>query len=71
MTTGVDVVLIDLQKVTFMDSSGLGGLISAQRIVQTANAQLFVCSVNNQVNMLFELTRINQLFEIFAEREEF
>ena len=71
MTTGVDVVLIDLQDITFIDSSGLGGLISAQRIVQTANSQLFLCSVNNQAKMLFELTKMNQIFKIFVDREEF
>lgn len=71
MTTGVDVVLIDLQDITFIDSSGLGGLISAQRIVQTANSKLFLCSVNNQAKMLFELTKMNQIFEIFANQEEF
>lgn len=71
MTTGVDIVLIDLQEVTFIDSSGLGGLISAQRIVQTANSKLFLCSINNQAKMLFELTKMNQLFEIFTNQEEF
>ena len=71
MTTGVDVVLIDLQNITFIDSSGLGGLISAQRIVQTANSKLFLCSVNNQAKMLFELTKMNQIFKIFADQEEF
>lgn len=71
VTTGIDIVLIDLQNVTFMDSSGLGGLISVQRIVQTANGKLFICSVNNQAKMLFELTKMDRVFQIFANREEF
>lgn len=71
MTTGVDIVLIDLQNVTFIDSSGLGGLISAQRIVQTAHSKLFLCSVNNQAKMLFELTKMDLLFEFFANQDEF
>ena len=71
MTTGADIVLIDLKQVTFMDSSGLGGLISAERIVRTANGKLFLCSINDQAKMLFELTKMNRLFEVFADREEF
>lgn len=71
VTTGVDIVLIDLQKVTFMDSSGLGGLISAERIVRTANGKLFLCSINDQAKMLFELTKMNRVFEVFANQEEF
>ena len=71
VNTGVDIVLIDLQDVTFMDSSGLGALIAAQRIVRAANSKLFICSVNEQVKMLFELNKMNRLFEIFADQEEF
>lgn len=71
VNTGVDIVLIDLQDVTFMDSSGLGALIAAQRIVRAANSKLFICSVNDQVKMLFELNKMNRLFEIFADQEEF
>ena len=71
VTTGVDIVLIDLQNVTFMDSAGLGGLISAERIVRTANAQLFLCSINDQAKMLFELTKMNRVFEVFDNQEEF
>lgn len=71
VNTGVDIVLIDLQNVTFMDSSGLGALIAAQRIVRAANCKLFICSVNDQVKMLFEMNKMNRLFEIFADREDF
>ena len=71
VTTGVDIVLIDLQDVTFIDSSGLGGLISAQRIVKAANSKLFLCSINNQVRMLFEMTKMHQVFEIFTDQEKF
>lgn len=71
VASGADTVLIDLQDVTFMDSSGLSSLISAQRIVRTAGGKLFLCSINDQAQMLFELTKMNRVFEIFADREEF
>ena len=71
VTTGINIVLLDLENVTFIDSSGLGALISAQRIARMANCKLFICSINNQVQMLFELNRMERLFEIFADRDEF
>lgn len=71
VNNGVNIVLIDLQNVTFMDSSGLGALIAAQRIVKTANCQLFLCSIADQVKMLFEMNKLSRLFEIFADKEEF
>lgn len=71
VASGADIVLIDLQDVTFMDSSGLSSLISAQRMVRTAGGKLFLCSINDQAKMLFELTKMNRVFEMFADREEF
>lgn len=71
VTRGADIVLIDLQDVKFIDSSGLGALVSAMKMVRTAGGKLFVCSINDQVKMVFELTRMERVFEIFADRDEF
>lgn len=71
VATGVDIVLIDLQDVNFIDSSGLGGLVSAMKMVRAAGGKLFVCSINDQVKMIFELTRMDRVFDKFADRDEF
>lgn len=68
---GADIVLVDFQDVTFMNSSGLGVLISTLRVVQAGGNQLFICSLNEQVKMIFELTKMNCVFKTFANREEF
>lgn len=69
--SNVDIVLIDFQDVTFMDSSGLGALVLALKTVRAAGGKLFVCSVNEQIKMLFELTSMDRVFDIFPSREEF
>lgn len=71
MATGADIVLIDLQSVNFIDSSGLGSLVSAMKTVRSAGSRLFICSVNDQVRMLFELTKMERVFETFSDRQEF
>ena len=63
---GADVVLIDFQDVTFMDSSGLGALVLALKTVRAAGSQLVVCSINEQIRILFELTSMDRVFEIFS-----
>jgi anti-anti-sigma factor len=68
---GSDIVLIDFQDVTFMDSSGLGALVLALKTVRAAGCQLFVCSINEQIRILFELTSMDRVFEIFPNREAF
>lgn len=71
VATGVDIVLVDLQDVKFIDSSGLGALVSAMKMVRSAGGKLFVCSINDQVKMIFELTRMDRVFDKFADRDEF
>ncbi|MBD2742549.1 STAS domain-containing protein [Coleofasciculus sp. FACHB-1120] len=68
---GGNIVLIDFKDVTFMDSSGLGALVLALKTVRAAGGKLFICSINEQVRMLFELTSMDRVFEIFPNREEF
>lgn len=68
---GADIILVDFQDVTFMNSSGLGALVSAMRMVQSAGGKLFICSVNDQVKMILELTKMNRVFKPFDNRDEF
>ena len=67
----VDILLIDMSKVTFIDSSGLGALVAAMQSVRNAKRELFICSINAQVKMLFELTKIDRVLNILSDREEF
>lgn len=68
---GTNIVLIDFQDVTFMDSSGLGALVLALKTVRAAGGKLFICSINEQIRMLFELTSMDRVFQIFPNRDEF
>jgi anti-sigma B factor antagonist len=67
---GVSLIIIDLKEVTFMDSSGLGALVLSLKTVRSAGAQLFLCSINEQIKMLFELTNMDRVFEIFPNLAE-
>lgn len=69
--TKADIVLINFKDVTFMDSSGLGAVVLAIKTVQAAGMEIYVCSLNNQLNMLFELSGLNKVIEIFSDEEEF
>ncbi|MBW4611805.1 MAG: STAS domain-containing protein [Desmonostoc vinosum HA7617-LM4] len=65
------IVLVDFQNVTFMDSSGLGALVLAFKTLRAANIKLVVCSINEQVRILLELTNMDKVFEIFPSQEAF
>ncbi|MBW4617021.1 MAG: STAS domain-containing protein [Desmonostoc vinosum HA7617-LM4] len=68
---GADILLIDFKEVKFIDSSGLGALVRTMQIVKNADSNLFLCSVNDQVRMLFELTKLDRIFLTFADQDEF
>ena len=68
---GADIVLVDLKDVTFVDSSGLGALVSALKTVRSSGGKLCICSINEQVRMLFELTSMDRVFEVFKSQQDF
>ncbi|MEH1865192.1 MAG: STAS domain-containing protein [Nostoc sp.] len=71
LLAGADILLLDMKEVKFIDSSGLGALVSAMQMTRNANTKLFVCSISDQVRMLFELTKMDRIFKTFADQDEF
>jgi anti-sigma B factor antagonist len=67
----VSIILIDFKDVKFMDSSGLGALILSLKTVRSSGIKMVLCSINDQIRMLFELTSMDRVFEIYPSREEF
>ncbi len=64
-------VLVDCQNLSFMDSSGLSALVLASQKMREVNSQLSICSINQQIEMLFELSSMEDIFEVFPSPTEF
>jgi anti-sigma B factor antagonist len=64
-------LLVDLENVSFMDSSGLGALVSALKTIRSVNGELAVCALSEQVKMLFDLTSMSKIFTIYSNQAEF
>jgi anti-sigma B factor antagonist len=71
LNEGAKIILVDFSDVTFMDSSGLGALVLALKTIRGAGLKMFICSINEQVKMLFELTSMDRVFEILTDQQEF
>lgn len=63
-------LIIDLGKVRFIDSSGLGALVSGFKNASARDGNLKLCCLQPQVQSMFELTRLHRVFEIFTNQEE-
>jgi len=58
-------IFLDLSDVPYMDSAGLGSLVSACVSRQKAGRRVVLSGLNERVLKLFEITRIEPLFLIF------
>lgn len=63
-------VLVNLEKVDFMDSSGLGTLIALLKRVSERGGDLKICGMSKKVRMVFEITRAYKVFEIVDTVDE-
>jgi len=58
-------VLVDLEQVESLDSAGLMTLVYGLRLSQTLGRRFGLCSVSPSIRIIFELTQLDQVFEIF------
>ena len=63
-------VLLDMSRLTFIDSSGLGALLSCLRTMTVKKGQLKLFAMAKPVQALFELVRMHRIFSIYNTREE-
>lgn len=72
VTTGQhSVLLVDMQQVEFLDSAGLMALINVFRLAQNIGRRLSFCSVAPSVKIIFELTQLDRVFDIFDHKDSF
>lgn len=62
--------VLDMNNVTFLDSSGLGALLSVVRIMHGKEGRIKLCNVNPPVQVLFRMVRLGDLVEITDSRED-
>ena len=61
--------VLNLAGVEFLDSSGLGALVSILKALG-GNGAMAVCCAQGAVLALFKLTRMDKVFTLFATRTE-
>ena len=61
--------LIDLSRVDFVDSAGLGSLLSCLKRAKTNNGNLKLFGLTKSVRALFELMRMQKIFSIYDSKE--
>jgi anti-sigma B factor antagonist len=57
-------LLIDFSRTGYIDSSGLGALVSISKRIREAGGELRLSGLNEDLRSLFELTKLDTLFAI-------
>jgi len=70
VANGVKKVVIDLGKVTWMNSTGLGALMSALTTVKNADGELKIARATDKVKSLFMVTKLITIFDSYESVEK-
>jgi len=62
--------VIDFAKTGYIDSSGLGVLVSLSKKIREQGGELRLSSLNEDLRTLFELTKLDTLFRIADSKEQ-
>ena len=63
-------LIVDLSKVGFVDSAGLGSLIGGMRAARQAGGDLRIANPSEQAKMLLSLTSLDQVLKVHPTIEE-
>lgn len=60
-------LIVDLKEVSYMDSSGVATLIEGLQMCHKYNGNLLIAGLRDNVREVFELTRLDKIFQIYQD----
>jgi len=66
-----DVVVIDVSKVSYLDTSGFATLVEALKAARECSVKLRLVGVNGQVRVLAEIVELTKICEFFGSEVAF
>lgn len=70
LAAGRQTLVLDLEGVPFMDSTGLGVLVGGLRLTTMHQGTLTLCGVTPRVQRVMLITGLDDLFDLNATREQ-
>ncbi len=70
LSTGARKFLIDFRDTAYIDSSGLGVLVSLSKKIRERGGEMRLSNLNEDLRTLFELTKLDTLFHIADSRDQ-
>jgi anti-sigma B factor antagonist len=63
-------IVVNLGQVNFIDSSGLTSLVAGMRDADKAHGSFRICNVHPEARLVFEVTMMDSVFEIFETEDQ-
>jgi anti-sigma B factor antagonist len=63
-------LVVDLQEVRFLDSTGLGVIVGVLKRVRTQGGELAIAGAENHVRKVFEITRLSDVLPMYETVDE-
>ena len=63
-------VVINFEKVNFIDSSGIGLIVSVFKNLQQRGAKLTLCQLSHKNQEIFNMTRLDKILKICESEED-
>ena len=67
---GTTRIVVDMGKVDFLDSTGLGVLVGGLKRVKTQDGDLAIVTTQEKILKIFEITGLNKVFAIHTSVDE-
>ncbi|MBN2657237.1 MAG: STAS domain-containing protein [Spirochaetales bacterium] len=67
---GADKVVLNLGNISFIDSSGLGAILTVFRHIGSSNGQMVIAEPRESVRVLFKLVRLSHMIKVFDRESE-
>jgi anti-sigma B factor antagonist len=67
---GTKKLIIDLAKVTYLNSTAIGVLVSAHTSFSKNKGHVKLCGINKNINNIFVITKLTLVFDVAETRED-
>lgn len=63
-------LVIDLSKVTYLNSTAIGVLVQAHTTYSKNKGRVKLCGINKSINNIFVITKLTMVFDVAEARED-
>ncbi|MCZ6776822.1 MAG: STAS domain-containing protein [Ignavibacteria bacterium] len=63
-------LIIDMSKVTYLNSTAIGVLVASHTTYARRNWQIKLCGINKNINNIFVITRLTLVFDVHDTRKD-